>query len=235
MSKQKLNEKIKEYKAYYKSKIEKLDFFSKKPFNAMVHRFLINKMLYKIYDYGPQQPKELIDTVYAKNFEHKKPEWLINETSFPFARFFHLAKKDNQSRIILTKLGRKYIESDKSRPEDISELQAKAIRDWIINNPFQSKVINGINNFIEVILEILRNSDPIPEDLLIDYFTLKSGKYFDWKEENTKKTQFSDYRNFCEELRLIDIIDDKIYITPIGYKFIIQLQINRVREMINLI
>ena len=132
-------------------------------------------------------------------------------------------------------MGRKYIESDKSRPEDISELQAKAIRDWIINNPFQSKVINGINNFIEVILEILRNSDPIPEDLLIDYFTLKSGKYFDWKEENTKKTQFSDYRNFCEELRLIDIIDDKIYITPIGYKFIIQLQINRVREMINLI
>ncbi len=235
MSSQELKEREERYENFYKNKIQKLDFFSKKPVSIMVHRFLINKMLYKIFDNGPLQPKDLIETVYAKDFEHKKPEWLINSTYYPFAKQFNLLKKDEENRIYLAKLGKKYVESDKSRLENISELQAKVIQDSIINNPFKSKVINGIYNFVETVLEVFRNNAPIPDDKLADYFALKSGKYFNWKEENTKKTQIYNYKNFYKELRLIDIIDDKIYITPFGYKFIIQLQINRVREMINLI
>jgi len=219
---------------FYKEKIQNLDFFSNKPVNPMIHRFLINKMLYKLYDMGPLHPKNLIDTVYAENFEHKKPEWLINGTYFPFAKFFNLVGKDDQDRIFLTELAEKYVESDKNRPSDITEPQAKVIRYWIINNPFKSKIINGIYNFVETVLEILRNDRNVPFDNFADYFALKSGKFFEWKEVDTKKTQINNYKNFCKELRLIDIIDDKIYITPIGYKFIIQLQINRVREMMNL-
>ncbi len=220
---------------FYKEKIQKLDFFSKKPVNPMMHRFLINKMLYKLYDEGPLHPKNLIDTVYAENFEHKKPEWLINGTYFPFAKFFNLVEKDDQDRIFLTELGEKYVEADKNRLSDITEPQAKVIRDWIINNPFKTKIINGIYNFVETVLEILRNNGNVSFNNFTDYFALKSGKFFEWKEEDTKKTQFNNYYNFCKELGLIDIINDKFYITPISYKFIIQLQINRVREMISLI
>ena len=230
---EKLNEL--DLKDFYKNKIENLDFFSKKPANAMIHRFLINNMLYKIYDEGPLSPKNLIGTVYAEKFEHKKPEWLINETYFPFSKYFHLAKKDDQKRIALTELGEKYVESDESRPKDISEIQAKVIRDWIINNPFKSKVVNGIYNFVELILEALRNNVSIKDEDFADYFSFKSGKLLDWKEKVTRKTQIYNYKNLCEELRLIEIFDDRIYITPLGYKFIIQLQINRVREMLNLL
>lgn len=136
-------------KKFYNEKIQKLDFFSKKPVNFMVNRFLINRMLYKLYDNGPLSPKNLTDCVYAEDFDHKKPEWLINGTYFPFSRFFNLTKKDNQNRIKLTKLGKKFVESDFSRPKDISASQAKIIRDWIINNPFKSKVVNGIYNIVE--------------------------------------------------------------------------------------
>ncbi|KKK84997.1 hypothetical protein LCGC14_2777740, partial [marine sediment metagenome] len=89
-------------KDFYDQKIQKLDFFSQKPVNAMIHRFLINKMLYKIYDTGPQLPKNLVDCVYAEDFDHKKPEWLINGTYYPFGKFFNLIKKDDQKRIKLT-------------------------------------------------------------------------------------------------------------------------------------
>jgi len=222
-------------KDFYDQKIQKLDFFSQKPVNAMIHRFLINKMLYKIYDNGPQLPKNLIDCVYAEDFDHKKPEWLINGTYFPFGKFFNLIKKDDQKRIKLTKLGKSYIEADNSRPKDISESQAKVISDWIIINPFKSKAVNGIYNFAESTFELMRNDEIVPDLDFANYFALKSGKFYEWKEEGTKRTQFTNYKNLCKELRLIETIENRIYITPLGYKFIIQLQINRVREMLNLL
>jgi len=219
-------------KDFYDQKIQKLDFFSQKPVNAMIHRFLINKMLYKIYDTGPQLPKNLVDCVYAEDFDHKKPEWLINGTYYPFGKFFNLIKKDNQKRIHLTKLGKIYVESDKSRPKDISELQARIIRDWIISNPFKSKVVNGIYNVVESTLELMKNNEIVSDLDYANYFALKSGKFYEWKDGGTKKTQFSNYRNLSKELGLIETYDNRIYITPLGYKFIIQLQINRVREMV---
>jgi len=222
-------------KDFYDQKIQKLDFFSQKPVNAMIHRFLINKMLYKIYDNGPQLPKNLDDCVYAEDFDHRKPEWLINGTYYPFGKSFNLIKKDDQKRIKLTKLGKIYITADNSRPKDISELQSAVLRDWIINNPFKSKVVNGIYNLVESALELMRNDELAPDLDFANYFTLKSGKIYEWKDEGTKKTQFSNYRNLSQELGLIKTIDNRIYITPLGYKFIIQLQINRVREMLNLL
>ena len=233
-----LSEKVKNeivIENFYTEKLQKLDFFSQKPVNALVHRFLINNMLYKIYDNGPQLPKNLIDCVYAVDFDHKKPEWLINGTYFPFGKFFSLIKKDDQKRIKLTKLGKIYIEADKSRPKDISELQAEVIRNWIINNPFKSKVVNGIYNLVEAVLELMRNDEHIPDLDYANYFILKSGKFHEWKDEGTKKTQFNNYRNLSKELGLIKTFDNRIYISPLGYKFIMQLQINRVRDMLNLL
>lgn len=222
-------------KNFYTKKIQKLDFFSQKPVNAMIHRFLINKMLYKIYKDGPQLPKNLVDCVYAEDFDHKKPEWLINGTYFPFGKFFNLIKKDDQKRIKLTKLGKTYIQADNSRPKDISESQSAVLRNWIINNPFKSKVVNGIYNLVESALELMRNDEQVPDLDFANYFALKSGKFEEWMDEGTKKTQFNNYRNLSKELGLIKTIDNRTYITPLGYKFIMQLQLNRVREMLNLL
>ncbi len=222
-------------KDFYNQKIQKLDFFSQKPVNALIHRFLINKMLYKIYKDGPQLPRNLVNCVYAEDFDHKKPEWLINGTYFPFGKFFSLVKKDEQKRIKLTKLGKAYILADDSKDKDITELQAEVIRDWIINNPFKSKVVNGIYNLVESTLELMRNNEDVQDLDFANYFALKSGKFSEWKDEATKKTQFNNYRNLSKELGLIKTFDNRIYITPMGYKFIMQLQINRVREMLNLL
>lgn len=218
---------------FYSKIIKELDFFTRKPVNAMVNRFLINRMLYELYEKGPLSPKDLINTVYKEGFNHKKPEWLINGTYFPFARDFHLVKKDNLKRICLTKLGKKYVEADKKRPIDISSPQAQVIRDYIIKNPFKSKIINGIYNFVEVVLEILRNPSMPSEIELINYYTCKSGKLMEWIEEKTRKTQYKYYKNLCVELELICEIEKRLFITPIGYSLIIQLQLNRVREMVN--
>ncbi len=231
----KKDKNINKLRDFYEEVIQKLDFFSKKPVNFMVHRFLINKMLYKLYDNGPLSPVDLTDCVYAEDFDHKKPEWLVNGTYFPFGKFFNLIKKDNKKRIRLTTIGEIYVEVDKLRPKDISELQAEVVRNWIIHNPFKSKVVNGIYNIVESTLELMRNDENIPDLNFASYFALKSGKFYEWKDEGTKKTQFNNYRNLSTELGLIKTIDNRIYITPLGYKFIMQLQINRVREMLNLL
>ena len=222
-------------KKFYSEKIQKLDFFSQKPVNAMIHRFLINKMLYKLNDNGPLSPKDLTDCVYANDFDHKKPEWLINSTYLPFGKFFNLIKKDSQKRIQLTKLGKIYVEADNLRLKDISESQARVVREWIIKNPFKSKVVNGIYNLVESVLELMRNNEIVSDLDYANYFALKSGKFYEWKDEGTKKTQFINYRNLSKELGLIKTFDNRIYITPLGYKFIMQLQLNRVREMLNLL
>ena len=228
-------EKVILIKNFYTEKIQKLDFFSKKPVNFMIHRFLINRMLYKIYDNGPLHAKNLIDCVYADDFQHKKPEWLIDRAYYPFGKYFNLIKKDTQKRIKLTNLGEIFVEVDDSRPKDISEPQAKIIRDWIIKNPFKSKVVNGIYNLVESALELMRNDEMVPDLDYTNYFALKSGKFYEWKDEGTKKAQFNNYRNLSKELGLIKTINNRTYITPLGYKFIMQLQLNRVREMLNLL
>ena len=206
---------ISNLKDYYEKVIQKLDFFSKKPVNFMVHHFLINKMLYKLYNNGPLSPKDLTDCVYADDFDHKKPEWMINGTYFPFGKSFNLIKKDNQKRIQLTELGKIYVQSDKSRPKDINELHARIIRDWIVNNPFKSKVVNGVYNLIESTLELMRNDKIISDSDYSQYFALKSGKFYNWKDEGTKKNLFSSYRNLNKELGLIETNANRIYITPL--------------------
>ncbi len=220
---------------FYQEKIQKLDFFSNKPVNFMVTHFLINKMLYKLYNNGPLTPKDLIECVYAEDFDHKKTEWLINGTYFPFGKFFNLLKIDNQERITLTRLGKVYVESDNSRPKDISELLSSVIRDWIVYNPFKSKVVNEIYYIVESALELMRNNEIISDLDFGNYFALKSGKFYEWKKLETKKTHFNNYRNLCEGLRLIKTFNKNLLLTQEGYKFIIQLQLNRVREMFNLL
>lgn len=79
----------------------------------------------------------------------------------------------------------------------------------------------------------MMNDETVTDWDFTHYFALKSLKFYKWKEQGTKRTQFNKYRNLCEELRLIKTIDNQTYVSPLGYKFIIQLQINRVREMLN--
>lgn len=62
-----------------------------------------------------------------------------------------------------------------------------------------------------MVLELLRNDNLIPENFLADYFTLKSGKFFDWRGEGTRRTQINNYKNLCKELGLIKIYNDNIY------------------------
>ena len=69
----------------------------------------------------------------------------------------------------------------------------------------------------------MRNDEQVPDLDFANYFALKSGKFYEWKDEGTKKTQFNNYRNLSNELGLIKTIDNRMYITPLGYKFIMQL------------
>ncbi|WP_413906956.1 hypothetical protein [Candidatus Endomicrobiellum trichonymphae] len=68
---------------------------------------------------------------------------------------------------------------------------------------------------------------------LIEYFTLYAGKLYDWQ---TEKAQFHGarmYSNYAIDLGLIAKTDDAFYLTPDGFKFVIQMQLHKSLNLMN--
>ena len=194
--------------------------------------FGLNPMLYYLKDRGPCTPKELAKakTMYKEHYAHRKPAWLIGKKYAPLAESFGLVQRTTDGKISLTEIGGKYVDCDHSRPRDMSDAQAEFIRNYILENPFGSRINFGLYSLVEAVLELSRNVHPVPKEMAVKYFTKKVGKFYDWKKVGWKQLYY--YARFAEQLGLIGIAGKDLYITPTGINFVLKLQLHKALAML---
>lgn len=141
--------------------------------------------------------------------------------------------KPNSDEIILTPLGKDYVEAkDSILEERLSEQQAIILRKLVMQNPYESSVILGIASIVEATFALSKNIYPVQIEQLIEYFTLHSGKIFDWKTEKAKYNATRMYSNYAVDLGLLAKTENAIYITPEGYRFTIQMQLHKSLKLV---
>ena len=117
-----------------------------------------------------------------------------------FAEELHLVEKRNKE-FVLTDLGKKYVWNRELRaPVDyISDEQTKILQDFIIKDPFASRVILGIYTMVEVVFNLAKNTYPVPLDIVSSNFRENSGKFFEW---SSPKSALDGTKMWSEPLKL---------------------------------
>lgn len=146
-----------------------------------------------------------------------------------FAEEIQLVTQKSKTGYVLTEVGKQYVWSrEPNTPEEhISEDQTKVIQDLIIKDPFVSKAIYGIYIIVESVFTLSKNIYPVPLDLLIDYFSKSSGKFYVWSSRKAALDGTKMYSNYGTELGLIGRMGNKFYITPNGVRFVLLLQLHK--------
>ena len=105
-----------------------------------------------------------------------------------------------------------------------------------MKNPYSSSVVVGIASLVESIFALSKNSYPVPISQLVEYFTYHSGKVYDWNTEKSKFHGAKMYSNYAIDLGLVAKTHNNVYLTPEGFKFVIQMQLHKsLKLMDNLI
>jgi hypothetical protein len=136
--------------------------------------------------------------------------------------------------IALSGLGKKYIAAkDDYFKDTLSEEQAKLLRNQVVENPYSSAVILGIASMVECVFTLSKISYPVSLLQLENYFTTYSGKIYDWQTEKAQKHGTKMYSNYAIDLGLMAKTDNNVYLTPDGFKFVIQLQLHKSLKLMN--
>jgi len=218
---------------FYEEFVLSLEFVQIKPVAGIkLAPFVLNPMLYYLKDHGPSTARELAKakTMYKEYYVHRKPEWLIDQQYMRLAKALGLAQRTRDGKITLTEIGVRYVDCDLSRPREMSDAQARFIREYILKSPFGSSINFGIYSLVEAVLELSKNIHPVPKKMVADYFIKKVGKMYDWKKVAWE--QLYQYARFAEQLGLIGIIGKELYITPTGLNFVLQLQLHKALAML---
>lgn len=140
----------------------------------------------------------------------------------------------NKDYVALSELGKKYIDAkDNTFQDRLSEHQAAILKEFVMQNPYESSVILGIASVVEATFALIKNTYPVPMEQLYEYFTYHSGKYFDWQTEKAKYNATRMYSNYAVDLGLLAKTEKTVYLTPEGFKFIMQLQLHKSLKLIN--
>src|SRR3989339_417821 len=180
---------------------------------------LINKFIYEL--------KESISIKELQNIVKGSKKTLYNKIKF--ARELRLINWiPNSDTISLSELGEKYFEArDLTYQDRLSEEQAELIKNFVMQNPYESSVILGIASIVESTFALSKNTYPVSMSHLYEYFTYHSGKFFDWQTDKAKYNATRMYSNYAVDLGLLAKTDKYIYLTPEGFKFTIQMQMHK--------
>ena len=128
----------------------------------------------------------------------------------------------------LTTMGLKYIQKrDNDKPTDyINDEQAEIIKEFVIQNPFFSPAVFGIYSAVETIFALSKNYYPVPLQEAHTYFSYLSGKRSEWKEKASRDA-FIMYSNYAINLGLLAKMGRTYYITPLGIRFVLLLELNK--------
>lgn len=134
----------------------------------------------------------------------------------------------------LTDLGDKYISSKKEGAliDILTNEQSEILKKFIADNPFYSHTVFGIYSIVESAFVLSRNSYPINLDELRKMFVMVSGKKYEWQAPKSQSTATYSFLNFAIDLGLLGKIGQQIVITPMGFRFILMLQLHKSIEMV---
>jgi hypothetical protein len=185
---------------------------------------LINKFIYRVKDIG--SVKELQSVVDSSQ------KSLYNKIKFANELGLLVWNPRNDS-ITLSEFGKQYIDArDRYFEQTLSEDQAKLLRNRVIENPYQSSVMLGIASMVECVFSLSKTSYPVILSQLENYFTIYSGKIYDWQTAKSQKHGAKMYSNYAIDLGLMAKTDNNVYLTPDGFKFVIQLQLHKSLKMV---
>jgi hypothetical protein len=136
--------------------------------------------------------------------------------------------------IALSEIGKQYtLAKDDYFAETLSERQVKILRDQVVENPYSSSVILGIASMVECVFTLSKTSYPVSLMQLENYFTIYSGKIYDWQTEKAQKHGARMYSNYAIDLGLLAKTEKNVYLTPNGFKFVVQLQLHKSLKLMN--
>ena len=212
---------------YYSERLRPITTFSElKPVDVGIWNIhLINKFIYHLVE--TNSISELLSIVGGSS------KTLYNKIRFSNELgLLNWSKKGDY--IALTKMGEQYISAkDKYLDDTLSENQVKLIKEYVIQNPYESCINLGIASMVECVFTLSKTSYPVPLEQLEDYFTVYSGKSLEWHTPRAKMYGAKMYSNYAIDLGLLAKNDASVYLTPEGFKFVIQMQLHKSLKLMN--
>jgi len=214
-------------KYFYSEKLRPItSFVENKPIDIGIWNIhLIHKFIYFVDKIN--SIKEL------QNIVGGSPKSLYNKIKFADELGLLIWNSKNDY-IALSELGKKYIcAKDDYFKDTLSEEQAKLLRNQVVENPYHSSVILGIASMVECVFALSKTSYPVAISQLENYFTIYSGKIYDWQTEKAQRHGAKMYSNYAIDLGLMAKTDNNVYLTPDGFKFVVQLQLHKSLKLMN--
>ena len=214
-------------KYFYSEKLRPItSFVENKPIDIGIWNIhLINKFIYKLSE--TNSVKKLLAMVGGS------PKSLYNKIKFA-SELGLLIWFPNKDHIILSETGQSYISAkDDCFENTLSEEQAKLLRSQVIENPYYSSVILGIASMVECVFSLSKTSYPVSLAHLENFFATYCGKIYDWQTEKAQKHGAKMYSNYAIDLGLMAKSNNNVFLTPDGFKFVVQLQLHKSLKLMN--
>lgn len=212
---------------FYSEKLRPITSFSEqKPVDLGIWNIhLVNKFIYLLEE--TNSIKELQRQVGGS------PKTLYNKMKFANELGLIIWSR-NSDYIALSKMGETYVAAkDRYLDDLLSEGQVKIIKDHVMQNPYESSVVLGIASIVECVFTLSKTTYPVPLKQLEEYFAIYSGKIYDWQTDKAKKHGAMMYSNYSIDLGLMAKTDTSVFLTPEGFKFVIQMQLHKSLRMMN--
>ena len=102
-----------------------------------------------------------------------------------------------------------------------------------MQNPYNSCINLGIASMVECVFTLSKTSYPVPLEQLEQFFAVYSGKSTEWQAARAKMYGAKMYSNYAIDLGLLAKTDTSVYLTPEGFKFVIQMQLHKSLKLMN--
>lgn len=212
---------------FYSEKLRPITYFSElKPIDIGIWNIhLIHKFIYFLTETNSVKELQLRT--------EGSPKSLYNKIKFS-CELGLINWVPNGDYIALSKLGENYVDAKDEYFEHIlSEKQTVLLKNHVMHNPYESAVILGIASMVECVFVLSKTTYPVPIIQLEEYFTFYSGKIYDWQSEKAKKHGAKMYSNYAIDLGLLAKTDASVFLTPEGFKFVIQMQLHKSLKLMN--
>lgn len=137
-----------------------------------------------------------------------------------------------KNAFFLTEMGEKFNSLNDNIDDRLSDLQKSIIQSFVKGNPFYSPITYSIFSIVETVFVLSKNTYPVPEKLVQDYFVKSVGKSSTWSAQKSKETATYIFSNYAIELDFLAKINSEFFITPSGIQAILLLQLNRSIKLI---
>lgn len=144
------------------------------------------------------------------------------------ARLLGLVAKP-EHEYYLTDAGNSFLEADAADclPDRLSDSQGRLLARFVSENPFFSSITYSILSLVEAVFVLSKSAYPVPQDLLREYFVKSVGKTATWKTDKARQTATYIFANYACELLFLARVGGGFYLTPMGIRAVLLLQLSR--------